>query len=715
MANKSLDVAVVVVILLVLANRRDLLVMMERGESKKEVIKEEKGGTMLACRIGFFVTIGPQPYVSRSYRRGQGNTIYEYRYIIIIIIMIILHPHGRGDGIADREIIKETVAGFSFAETPTIACDDTKNENSKTTTITTSQYHNIITTMMAATRINNSLLVFVSCAILSLVVAWIPCGPCSSRGAFSSHQRLFRGLLLPTLPSSSTSTSRFLRPVSSFSSKSSTKDEPREQKAFPQQTPHSGRHFRPSHPAYNNNQYSVFFQRLLFPRRRRRRRFMEGWYYRLTLPDTNDTDNNKNNNKKKKVSFALIVSIEDPGNNRSKLKLACIQVVGPDDGYLVQAQRDDSAFWAWKHQQGLGCVFELHQLQQSTVTNNDDNDNTIEASSIKTVTTVRSPDEFYHQVKSGFQCLPTHFLGRIRGHDGSLGGVLEGQGIPGSCDFDFHITPICGWGDYNTNATTNNNNSGSEQQKSTGGWLADYAVFEPHWQVTLADARASGTVTWNNHTYTFENAPFYAEKNWGAALPSKWYWTQCNSFDGYSQLSVTAGGGIRKIPFGRQESLGMVSIHYNGTFYEGTPWTGNMEWKVATWGSWELKGYGTGQHPFEAIVKYECDPVKTPGLVFRAPTPDQGMVPFCRDTFEAKCSLTLWELEWNAQERKYVRKPGPPLIDHATSSQGGAEVGGGPWWDEWAGESKLKQPIRGLLRFPFRMANLRRRLFRRNR
>ena len=32
--------------------------------------------------------------------------------------------------------------------------------------------------------------------------------------------------------------------------------------------------------------------------------------------------------------------------------------------------------------------------------------------------------------------------------------------------------------------------------------------------------------------YEFQDAPSYAEKNWGGGFPSKWHWVQCNSFDG---------------------------------------------------------------------------------------------------------------------------------------------------------------------------------------
>ena len=430
-------------------------------------------------------------------------------------------------------------------------------------------------------------------------------------------------------------------------------------KAYPQQTPHSGRKFLPSHPAYRR-------------KLRLRRRFTEGWYYRLTLPGDN-------------VSFAFIISIEDPGIQRSNLKLACIQVIGPDNTYLVQADRDDTKFWAWKHQQALGYTFEYQsKAPDATIT-------------------AMEPAIWRDTVKSGFQVLPTHLQGRIHGHDGSMGGVLEGQGIPGCCEFDFEFTPLCGWGDV------------GKEQKSTAGWLASFSVFEPHWQVTVADARATGTVTWENVTYTFQDAPFYAEKNWGAALPTKWYWTQCNSFDGYSapgepQLTVTAGGGVRQTPIGK-ETLGMICVHYNGVFYEAVPWTGAMEWEVATWGSWILKGKCTsGERPFEVQFTCKCDPEENPGLVFRAPTPDEGMVYFCRDTFEADCVLSLWELVYDEKSKTYVRRY--PIIDAATSRQGGAEVGGGPWWDTWRRVSDMRQPLKGLVQLPYRIDRLRRKISR---
>lgn len=217
------------------------------------------------------------------------------------------------------------------------------------------------------------------------------------------------------------------------------------ERAYPQQTPHSGRHFRPSHPAYQ----STWLRRMLS--RKKRKRFLEGWYYRVTLTEHN-------------VSFAFIVSIEDPGT-QSDLRLACIQVVGPNDGYLVQGSRDDTKFWAWKEKQALGYVFDYHQ---AISTENDK------------ITTAMSPSEWRERVKSGFQVLPNQIQGRVEGHDARFGSVIENPGQPGNCTFDIVLEPLVGWG-----------GTESYQQKSTAGWLASFAVFEPHWQVTLAGASTS--------------------------------------------------------------------------------------------------------------------------------------------------------------------------------------------------------------------------------
>eukprot|EP00804_Cyclotella_cryptica_P010172 CCRYP_013805-RC/>CCRYP_013805-RC protein AED:0.16 eAED:0.16 QI:478/1/1/1/0.6/0.33/6/866/645 len=498
------------------------------------------------------------------------------------------------------------------------------------------------------------------------------------------------------------------------------------------QTPHSGRKFRPTHPSATkqSSKFRSWCKSTFVSPFISNRRFTEGWYYRLTLPQYNE-------------SFVFIFSIEDAGRfirsaerneapnmetrgksplsrirkmfrslKRKKVKspltLACMQLLGPQDTYLVQSHNDDTKFWGWKHTQGLGCTFEWKE--------NRANDCEVAA---------MSPQEWREKVQSGFQVLPFHFQGRLDGHDGTMGGVKSNQGIRGAAEYDMTIRPVAGWGNYPPlltgmdGVTSTSAEYGGEyyRQYSTAGWLASYPVFEPHWQITMAHARATGTLNWNGTLYEFNDAPFYAEKNWGGAFPTKWYWAQCNSFENYPDLAFTAGGGIRQLPFSflpgkKTETLGMIGIHYNGTFYEIVPWTGEMEWKVRPWGRWEFRGRCTDKSgmQFEAeVVAFTEEDV--PGVLLRAPTKDEGMQYFCRDSGFGHVTLSLWMLEWDEVVGDYVRKRDKqPIIDRARSNQCAVEVGGGPWWDVWSVSSKMSSPLKWMVRLPYRIRSTLRRM-----
>jgi len=404
-----------------------------------------------------------------------------------------------------------------------------------------------------------------------------------------------------------------------------------------QQTPHSGRHFLPSHPSFvpqrqrrqrqRQSRIRSVINRILNPirrpsRRSMQKRFFEGWYYRITLPPPEEDGTTDASDDGDGVSFAFIVSIEDPGrrkNQRQKTKgdtnnsnnnntnenvsLAAIQIMGPNDEYLVQADRDDTKFWAWEDSQSLGCTFNYKTKDEDddgnrcTASDDDGNGsgrNEREDDWTTTTTTAMVPEVWKERVESGFQMLPTRLLGRVVGHDGSLGGVHEGQGIPGSCDFDLTIQPISGWGDDaiidNNNDDTNTTSTTTTPiikntkrkflskygtQKSTAGWLASYSVFEPHWQVTMADGLATGRTTWKGKTYDFKDVPFYAEKNWGGAFPSKWYWIQCNSFDGYGDGDGDVGGKGRLTVTAGESML---------SYYHKHPHKHKHQPKLATYG-----------------------------------------------------------------------------------------------------------------------------------
>ena len=58
----------------------------------------------------------------------------------------------------------------------------------------------------------------------------------------------------------------------------------------------------------------------------------------------------------------------------------------------------------------------------------------------------------------------------------------------------------------------------------------------------MAHGRATGWIDWGGQRYEFEDAPSYAEKNWGGGFPDKWCWMQCDSFEGGGMSGITCAG-----------------------------------------------------------------------------------------------------------------------------------------------------------------------------
>lgn len=122
------------------------------------------------------------------------------------------------------------------------------------------------------------------------------------------------------------------------SSSSDPDDLDLERRALALRTPHSGYHFDGTG-----------------------RRFFEGWYFKVTLPG-------------EAQAFALIYSIEDPKKEEGG-DAACppsskpgvgVQIMGPDDSYLIQYDADVSKFWARDPELALGACFEAKAGKNGT-------------------------------------------------------------------------------------------------------------------------------------------------------------------------------------------------------------------------------------------------------------------------------------------------------------------------------------------------------------
>ncbi|GLT52865.1 hypothetical protein SLA2020_261780 [Shorea laevis] len=253
-------------------------------------------------------------------------------------------------------------------------------------------------------------------------------------------------------------------------------------------TPHSGYHFDGS-----------------------TRKFFEGWYFKVSIPE-------------RKQSFCFMYSVENPAfpKKLTALELAQhgsrytgvgAQILGADDKYICQYSEESQYFWGSRHELILGNTFNAEK-------------------ELKPPNKEVPPQEFSKRVLEGFQVSPLWHQGFIR-DDGRSNYVDTVK----TARWEYSTRPTYGWG-----------NVGSKQ-KSTAGWLAAFPVFEPHWQICMAGGLSTGWIEWDGERFEFQNAPSYSEKNWGGAFPRKWFWVQCNVFEGASgEVALTAAGGLRQLP-----------------------------------------------------------------------------------------------------------------------------------------------------------------------
>jgi tocopherol cyclase len=342
------------------------------------------------------------------------------------------------------------------------------------------------------------------------------------------------------------------------------------------------------------------------------RRFFEGWYQRITLPEIGQT-------------FAFMYSIEDPIGGQP-FSGGAAQILGPEDSYLCRTFAQVDGFWATRHGLGLGHWGQNRPTQ--------------------VLPCYLPPQTFSQYICEGYQSTATW-------HQGTLFDPTRGE----RAVWQYAIQPQYGWG------------TPRAPQQATAGWLSQLQpavqIFEPGWQILMAHGWATGWVHWRGQRYEFTQVPAYSEKNWGGAFPEKWFWLNCNCFEGEPDLALTAGGGKRQV-LGLPEAVAMVGIHYQGQFYEFVPWNSTVTWQIQPWGSWQMQAVSD-----RYSVELEAT-TDRPGTPLRAPT-QSGLGFCCRDTMHGHITLVL-----KAHERRRHE-----LIPQANSSVCGLETGGSPWQTPW--------------------------------
>lgn len=393
-------------------------------------------------------------------------------------------------------------------------------------------------------------------------------------------------------------------------------------------TPHSGYHFDGS-----------------------TRKFFEGWYFKVSIPE-------------RKQSFCFMYSVENPAFRKklSPLEVAQhgprftgvgAQILGAYDKYICQYTEESQNFWGSRHELILGNTFTA--VEGSRPPNKE-----------------VSPQEFNKRVSEGFQVTPLWHQGFIR--DDGRSNYVETMK---SARWEYSTRPIYGWGDVGS------------KQKSTAGWLAAFPVFEPHWQICMAGGLSTGWIEWGDERFEFKDAPSYSEKNWGGAFPRKWFWVQCNVFEGATgEVALTAAGGLRQLPGLNEtfETAALIGVHYGGRFYEFVPWNAELSFEMAPWGFWHM----TAEKETH-LVELEAR-TTDPGTPLRAPTSEAGLAPACKDTCFGELRLQMWE-------RKSDGSKGKVILD-VTSDMAAVEIGGGPWLTTWKGKTNTPELVKSALKAP---------------
>ena len=298
-----------------------------------------------------------------------------------------------------------------------------------------------------------------------------------------------------------------------------------------------------------------------------------------------------------------------------------MQVLGPGDELAWRSLPDASRFWAHPTQLALG-----HWGGQSQP--------------LLTYLPKQLPEQEF------FECIPWGYQVGDRFNQGQFE-LPSGDTIR----WKYRVEPLTRYG--------------ASQPEATMGWLSYFPIFEPGWQILLCRGEASGWVDWKGRRYEFVRAPAYAEKNWGCAFPLRWFWMQCNSFEGTPDLSLTAAGAIRKV-LGWQQTVGMVVLQWGDRFVKCMPENSRTRWRVEPWGRWEFRAES---ERYRVTLSGRSDDSPASILV---PTAD-GMTFDCWDTTRGHLQVQVCE----------NRAGSWSLVLEDRSHLAGLEVGGQAWDSAW--------------------------------
>jgi len=84
-----------------------------------------------------------------------------------------------------------------------------------------------------------------------------------------------------------------------------------------------------------------------------------------------------------------------------------------------------------------------------------------------------------------------------------------------------------------------------------GGVFSAVPFLNQYWHPYRLGGTASGAIEIGGDRQSLDGTTVYAERNWGAGFPDRWWWGQAHDFDG-ADVSVAFSGGVLRLgPIGR--------------------------------------------------------------------------------------------------------------------------------------------------------------------
>lgn len=91
-----------------------------------------------------------------------------------------------------------------------------------------------------------------------------------------------------------------------------------------------------------------------------------------------------------------------------------------------------------------------------------------------------------------------------------------------------------------------------------GGVFSSVPFLNQYWHPYRLGGAATGTVQLGGERWDFDSAKLYAERNWGAGFPQRWWWGQAHDFGG-ADVSVAFSGGLLEFGPLRRDVAGIVA------------------------------------------------------------------------------------------------------------------------------------------------------------